>query len=87
MRVRGLPLVPELGDRQRLAERDEDRVVAEAFVTTRLVGDVTLERSGRAGLRPVRRKCDELADVASTAIRGSGELREQLLDRVVRPAR
>ena len=63
-----LPVVPELGDRLRLARRHEDRVVAEALVATTLARDRPLEDPGAAQLAAVRREGDELADVASAAI-------------------
>ena len=62
-------VVPELGDRARLARRDEDRVVAEALVAAALASRsspsrMPVPRSSRA----VRGERDELADVARAAI-------------------
>ena len=64
MRVLRLPRIAQLGDRARFAERDEDRVEAEAFGPRRLVRDRPVEHARAAQLATLRRERDELADVA-----------------------
>src|SRR5436190_8400877 len=67
VRVLGLPLVAELRDGSLLPRWDEDRVVAEAFVTSWLFGDPAFEDAGAAQLLAGRRHRDQLADVAGVA--------------------
>ena len=63
VRVLGLPLVAELGDRPLLALRDEHRVETEASGPSEPVGDSALEDAGAPELLALRREGDELADV------------------------
>src|SRR5688572_29800516 len=86
MRVLRLPRVTELGDRSRLADGNEDRVIAEPLVAAPRVGDASLEGSGRAQLGAVRRERDQLAYIARMAFRLPVELDEKLRDTVLRPA-
>jgi hypothetical protein len=83
--VLALPAVAELGDRARLADGNEHRVVAEATRPPSLAGDPAVEDSPAAELHPFRREEDELADVARGAVGalGSGQLREELADVVL----
>src|SRR5207249_3438878 len=67
VRVLGLPLVAELRDGSLLPRWDEDRVVAEAFVTSWLFGDPAFEDACAAQLLAGRRHRDQLADVAGVA--------------------
>ncbi len=86
MGVCALPGVAELGDRARLAERHEDRVVAEALVAAALRRDRPLQGPGAAPLLLAGAERDELADVAGAAIVAAGELLEQPRDAVGGPA-
>jgi hypothetical protein len=61
-----LPVIAELGDRPTLAVRDEDRVKAESARASRLVDDLAGQDAGAAHLLAIRRKGDQLADVAGT---------------------
>jgi hypothetical protein len=78
MRVLRLPAVPQFRDRPLLTLRNEDRVVAEALAPTGFFRDPTLERAGAAKLAAVRRKGDELRDVAGAALLHAVELAQQL---------
>src|SRR5258708_9419781 len=80
MGVETLPVVAQLGNRSRLAVGDEDRVVAEAVVTVRRVGDAPREHAGAAVFVAVGRERDELADITRVAARVAGE-------RIEHPAR
>ena len=71
-----LPLVAQLGDRARLALRDEDRVIAEAVRAAALVPDRPLERSTAAYLGPVGEEAHELAYIARAAVGLALELAE-----------
>src|SRR5919201_484459 len=84
MRVLGLPLVAQLGDRLLLAGREEDRVVAEALAPTWLHAYSSLEDAGSAHLVSGGGECDQLADVArpSPVAFYLSQLREQPFDRV-----
>jgi hypothetical protein len=64
VRVGGLPVIAELGNRPVLAVRDEDRIEAEAARPAGLVDDPALEEAGAPHLPAVRRDRDELAHVA-----------------------
>lgn len=68
MGVLGFPCVSELRDASPLAFRDEDGIEAEPLVSAGIGRHVPVERAGSAYLDAVRRKRDELADVASRAI-------------------
>src|SRR5690349_10181096 len=81
MRVPRLPVVPQFRDRLVLPLRNEDRVVAEALGSRRLVRDPSLERAGPAQLTPVRREEHELGDVARAALLDALELAQQLRNR------
>jgi hypothetical protein len=84
--VLALPRVSELRDRTRLAERDEDRVVAEALVSARRRRDRPLEHAGAAAL-PFGSERHELADVARAAVLDTVERGEKRGEGVVGPAR
>src|SRR6266545_3825829 len=60
----GFPVVAQFGNGVFFAFGDEDRVEAEAFAATRLVGDPALEDPGAAHLVARGRDRDQLADVA-----------------------
>ncbi len=80
-----LPDVAELGDGARLAVRHEDRVVAEALVSSSAVRDRAVQRPCRAHLAAVGSEHDELAHVARAAVRLPVELEEKLRDAVLGP--
>src|SRR5437879_13593794 len=75
VRVLGLPLVAELGNRAMLVRRDEDRVVAEPLAAGRRLGDPAFEDSGAPELAPVGRDEHELGAVARAAVLRLSELR------------
>src|SRR6476660_1399436 len=82
MRVLRLPAFPQFRDRlAALPLRNEDRVVAEALATRRLVGNAPFERAGAAKLASVRREEDELGDVARSALLDPRQLAQELRDR------
>jgi hypothetical protein len=83
--VERLPAVSELGDRSRLADRDEDRVVAEALAPAPLLRDPAFECPRAAQLLALGREADELAHVARAALLDALELAEQLLNRILAP--
>src|SRR5712691_528502 len=87
MRVFGLPLVAQLGDRRLLAFGDEDRVEAEALAAAGFLGDAPLERARAAELLLLRRETDELAHVAGPTVvaADAGELPEEPAHRIVAP--
>jgi hypothetical protein len=63
-----LPRIPQFRNRLLLAVRNEDRVVAEAFVASRLARDPAEQGSGAAQLAAVGCKKDELRDVVGAAV-------------------
>src|SRR6476661_5047757 len=75
-----LPLVAELGDGARFAERDEDRIEAEALVAGGPERDPAFEHAGAPRFGAVGRDRDQLADVARVAIVASLQGGKQLLD-------
>ena len=81
MRVLGLPGVTELGNCLLFAVRNEHGVVPEAPGAAWRARDPALETPGAAHLTSVRRKRDELRDVARTPVAHTVELVEQLRDR------
>ena len=83
----GFPGIPELGHGQRLAERHEDRVVAEALVAATRGGDLSLQDACGRELDAARIEHDQLADVPRAAVALSFELREQPRNAVFGPAR
>src|SRR6476659_71505 len=87
VRVLRLPRVPELRDGERLAERNEDRVVSESLAAPPLAGDRPLERPRPTQLGAAGSERDDLADVAGAALLGVPQLGEQPRDALVRPAR
>src|SRR5262249_30278779 len=87
MRVRHLPRIPELRDRERLADGHEDRVVTEPLAAAPFLGDRPFERSRGAQLRAVRGEDDQLADIAGAAVSRIAEFEEHLRHPVLRPAR
>src|SRR4051794_11027861 len=80
VRMLRLPRVAELCDRAGLAERDEDRIEAEAFRTGSGERDLAAQHAGAHHLVPARRQRDELAHVLRAAIVDAVELRQDLLD-------
>ncbi len=87
MRVLGLPLVAELGDRTRLAAGHENGVVPEPFLAATRLRDLAVETPRCAQLRPSGREHDQLAHVASPPILDTCELAEQPRNPIRRPAR
>ena len=84
VRVASLPRVAELGDRARLALRDEHGIEAKAFLSGGCPGNRPLEHTTRDGLPAIGCDRDDHADVARLAIVVPVERLEHAPDRVAR---
>ena len=80
VRVLGLPRVAELGDRPRLAARDEDRVEAEAALARRLAGDRAVEDAACRGTHARRVRAARARRRSARAVVAPSSAVERALD-------